>query len=248
MKIALIGYGKMGKVIDSLAVKAGHEVVLRHSKGAQHLLQNLAASGAEVAIEFSTPDAAFDNVITCLDAQIPVVCGTTGWSAKIPQAKNYCVEKDGAFFYASNFSIGVFLFTEINRIMAHWMQHQPEYQDISISEIHHVHKKDAPSGTAISLADTLLEGLTRKNGWVAGETTNPNLLPLFSHREAEVPGTHIVQYRSSMDGITLTHEAFSREGFAAGALRAAEWIIGKKGVFDMKDMVLTPSSTLNIGK
>ncbi len=236
MKIALIGYGKMGRAIEQLALAAGHEIVLRMDADADatQSLQELAT--ADVAIEFSRPEAAYDNVCMCLDTGVPVVCGTTGWLERMDEARQHCANKGGAFFYASNFSIGVYLFTELNRRMAQLMNRQPQYE-VHIEETHHIHKLDAPSGTAVTLAETLLEGLENKRAWVKGPSEDPNLLPIISFREGEVPGTHTVQYRSAIDTITLSHEAHSREGFAAGALKAAEWIVGKRGCFGMQDMV-----------
>ena len=239
MKLALIGYGKMGKAVEAAAIEAGHEIVLRQSVQDENLSDALYASGAEAAIEFTRPEAAFDNVIACLNAGVPIVCGTTGWLSKWPEVKLRCRETNGAVLYASNFSIGVFLFTELNRILGHWMQTQPQYA-VSISETHHIHKKDAPSGTAITLAEAVLEGLTRKNGWVHGISDDDTKIEIASIRTDEVPGTHSIQFNSVQDTITLTHEAHSRAGFALGAIRAAEWIQGKKGLFGMRDMVLPP--------
>jgi 4-hydroxy-tetrahydrodipicolinate reductase len=239
MKIAIIGYGKMGKAVEAAALEAGHEIVMRHNAQSAELALQLSSTGADVAIEFTKPASAFRNIISCLDAGIPVVCGTTGWLEQMPSVSLHCQQTNGAIFYASNFSIGVFLFTELNRILARWMQTQPQYE-VSITETHHTQKKDAPSGTAITLAETLMEGLTRKKGWVAGSTDEPALIGVESIRLNEVPGTHTIRFHSEQDSIILNHEAHSRVGFALGALHAAAWIQHKKGVFGMRDMVLPP--------
>lgn len=236
MKIALIGYGKMGRTIERLALDAGHEVVLR--TGSEMPVETLATAlaAAEVAIEFTRPEVAFQNVSACLEAGTPVVCGTTGWLDRMTPIQQRCNEKGGAFFYASNFSIGVHLFFELNRRLAHLMNAHPQYE-ARLEETHHVHKLDVPSGTAVTLAGDIVDILERKRAWVRGETKDVGLLPIISHREDEVPGTHIVQYSSAIDTLSIRHEAHSREGFASGALLAAQWLIGKKGCFSMKDLL-----------
>lgn len=236
MKIALIGYGKMGKEIEQIAIALKHEIVLKIGSGNADELTTENLKKADVAIEFSSPKTAVDNILKCFDASIPVVVGTTGWLDKMEEIKTICKEKNQAFFYASNFSVGVNLFFQLNEYLAGMMQNYPEYIP-AMEEIHHVHKKDAPSGTAITLAQGLMKAHGRPEKWVLGETTNSNELAIHSKREGEVPGTHIVSYTSKVDQITISHEAFSRKGFAEGAVHAAAWLIGKKGMFGMKDML-----------
>lgn len=236
MKIALIGYGKMGQTIERLALDAGHEVVLRFSSDMPGEALAAALPATDVAIEFSRPEAAFQNIRTCLEAGTPVVCGTTGWLDRMEAIKTLCNEKGGAFFYASNFSVGVHLFFELNRRLAQLMNAHPQYR-ARIEETHHIHKLDAPSGTAVTLAEGMVELLERKRAWVKGETEDAGLLPVISHREDEVPGTHIVEYSSAIDTLSIRHEAHSREGFASGALLAAQWLVGKTGCFSMDNLL-----------
>jgi len=236
MKIALIGYGKMGRAIEKLAREEGDRVVLRIGSKERHLLQTETLQRAEVAIEFSTPDAAFDNVRTCLEAGLPVVSGTTGWLERKPEIEALCRRLNGAFFYASNFSVGVNLFFAVNEHLAALMEAQPQY-DVSLEETHHIHKRDAPSGTAITLAEQILARLSRKSGWVEGQAKHPEELGIRSFREDEVPGTHLVRWSSPQDSIELKHIAHSREGFARGALLAARWLRGRRGCFGMRDLL-----------
>jgi 4-hydroxy-tetrahydrodipicolinate reductase len=224
MKIALLGYGKMGKAIAAMAEAAGDEVVLRIGSGNRGELTQEALQAADVAIEVSRPETAFDHIALCLEAGVPVVCGTTGWLDRLEEAVALCADKEGALLYASNFSIGVNLFFALNKRLAELMDSQPQY-DPSILEIHHTQKLDAPSGTAISLAQDIVERLPDKEP------------PITSIREGQVPGTHEVVYRSDIDTISIRHEAHSREGFARGALLAAHWIVGKKGFFSMSDVL-----------
>lgn len=230
MKIALLGYGRMGKTIERLAVERGHEIVFR-------IKDNIASydlSQADVAIDFSIPDAAFKNITTCFEQHIPVVSGTTGWLDKYQKAVELCKEKKGAFIYASNFSLGVNLFFELNRKLAQMMSSFPDYS-VSIEEIHHTQKLDAPSGTAISLAEQIMEN-SNKKGWKldhAGE----NEIPIHAKRIENVPGTHMVSYNSKVDTINIEHVAHSRDGFALGAIVAAEWLQNKTGVYTMKDVL-----------
>jgi 4-hydroxy-tetrahydrodipicolinate reductase len=241
MKIALIGYGKMGKAIEQIALSKGHSIVLKITADSlQDLtIQNLQT--ADVAIEFSQPDAAYGNVMKCFGADIPVVCGTTGWNKQAEEAKRICLEKNQAFFLASNFSIGVNLFFVLNEQMAKMASKFSQYDQFSIKEIHHTQKKDAPSGTAVSLANGMLKNLQRFKSWKGYENDHrhddPSSLPIYSYRTGDVPGLHEVYYGSEDDLITLKHEAKGRSGFAKGAVTAAEWIRGKKGVFDMKDLL-----------
>jgi len=224
MKIALLGYGKMGKAIAELAEATGDEVVLRIGSGNRGELTLESLQAADVAIEVSRPETAFDHITLCLEAGVPVVCGTTGWLDRLEEAVALCAYKEGALLYASNFSIGVNLFFALNKRLAELMERQPQY-DPAILEIHHTQKLDAPSGTAISLAQDIVERLPDKEP------------PITSIREGQAPGTHEVVYRSDIDTISIRHEAHSREGFARGALLAAHWIVGKKGFFSMSDVL-----------
>ena len=236
MKIALLGYGKMGKVIEGLALEAGDNVVFKADSHDELRTNREAFQKAEVAIEFSSPEGAYHNIIHCLENGVPVVSGTTGWLHHFEEVKQVCEERGGAFFYASNFSIGVNVFFSINRQLAKLMDRFPEYQ-IEMEEIHHTQKLDAPSGTAITLAEGILEEVARKNQWVNQSTEMASELPIISKRIEKVPGTHEITYRSEVDTITIRHEAHSRIGFAKGALTAARWLIGRKGVFGMNEML-----------
>lgn len=227
----------MGKAIEAIAQGRGHEIVHRIDINSSDLLEKDQLSKADVAIEFTTPETAYSNIMKCFDANVPVVCGTTGWLEKLPEVKAQCLEKHQAFLYASNFSIGVNIFFELNRRLAELMAPQSASYKASMVEIHHTQKKDAPSGTAITLAEQILEKNTSKTGWVNEETNDPAQLGIVSKREDPAPGTHIINYSSPIDDITITHTAHSREGFAAGAVTAAEWIKGKKGIFTMKDVL-----------
>lgn len=226
----------MGQAIEAIALGRGHEIVHRIDINSSHLLEKEHLQQADVAIEFTTPETAYDNIIRCFDANVPVVCGTTGWLDKLPQVKSQCLEKHQAFLYASNFSIGVNIFFELNRRLAELMAPQSAY-GVSMEEIHHTQKKDAPSGTAITLAEQILEKVPGKKGWVNEESTDPAQLAIISKRINPAPGTHTITYSSPIDDITITHTAHSREGFAAGAVTAAEWLKGKKGIFTMKDVL-----------
>lgn len=226
----------MGQAIEAIAQGRGHEIVHRIDINSSHLLEKEHLQQADVAIEFTTPETAYDNIIRCFDANVPVVCGTTGWLDKLPQVKSRCLEKHQAFLYASNFSIGVNIFFELNRRLAELMAPQHAYS-VSMEEIHHTQKKDAPSGTAITLAEQILEKMPGKKGWVNEESTDPAQLAIISKRINPAPGTHTITYSSPIDDITITHTAHSREGFAAGAVTAAEWLKGKKGIFTMKDVL-----------
>lgn len=230
MKIALVGYGKMGKIIDEISQSRGHEVVARLKETPTKESLN----DADVVIEFSNPEAAFENIKVCLENKIPVICGTTGWLDKKPEIERIAVEQNSAFLYGSNFSLGVNLFFAINEKLAKLMNNVDEYQ-CQLEEIHHIHKKDAPSGTAISIAEGIIEN-SKYEAWKLGETKGKEL-GIFAIREDEVPGTHSVFYRSEVDEIEIKHTAFNRNGFALGAVIAAEWIVGKQGVFSMKDVL-----------
>jgi len=226
----------MGKAIEAIAVAKGHELVHRIDLNSTHLLEKDELSKADVAIEFTTPETAYGNILKCFEANVPVVCGTTGWLEKLPEVKARCLEKHQGFLYASNFSVGVNIFFEINKRLAELMASQSQY-DIKMEEIHHTQKKDAPSGTAISLAEQILEKVSRKTGWVNEASSKAEALSILSRRIDPAPGTHTITYTSEIDDITITHTAHSREGFAAGAVIAAEWLDGKKGIFTMKDVL-----------
>jgi 4-hydroxy-tetrahydrodipicolinate reductase len=236
MKIALIGYGKMGKAIEAVAIKKGHHVVLKIDLDNLDELNAANLSKADAAIEFTGPGSAFGNVMKCLQAGIPLVCGSTGWLENFETAKKYCLEKDGTLLYASNFSIGVNIFFEVNRLLARLMESRPEYE-VTMTEIHHTQKKDAPSGTAITLAEQIIERIPRKKLWVNHISDNPEELEIISERIDPAPGTHKIRYGSPVDDIEITHTAHSREGFAQGAVLAAEYIHNKKGLFSMKEVL-----------
>ncbi|MDO5616836.1 MAG: 4-hydroxy-tetrahydrodipicolinate reductase [Cruoricaptor ignavus] len=231
MKIALVGYGKMGKIIDEIATSRGHEIVARlnETPTAQNLNQ------ADVVIEFSQPEVAFNNIKTCLENKIPVICGTTGWLHQKNEIEQIALANQTAFLYGSNFSLGVNLFFALNEKLAKLMSNFSEY-NIQLEEIHHTHKKDAPSGTAISLAEGIISQNPKFNAWKLHETESDQL-GIFAIREDEVPGTHSVYYKSDVDEIEIKHTAFNRNGFALGAVIASEWIVGKTGNFSMKDVL-----------
>lgn len=236
MKIALLGYGKMGQIIDRLATEMGHEVVLKIDLRGPDALEQLNSEIVDVAIEFTNPDAAPGNIRHALNCNVPIVSGSTGWHDQFPEIAKYCQEKKGALFTASNFSIGVNVFFAINKKLAEMMNNFDNYE-VAMREVHHVHKLDSPSGTAITLAEGILEKLGRKKSWVESERASHDEIQISSEREGEVPGTHEVTYRSTIDDIEIKHTAHSREGFAVGAIRAAEWLHGKQGVFGMQDML-----------
>lgn len=230
MKIALLGYGKMGKVIEKIALSRGHEIVLRKTR-------DISFDGlqrADVAIDFSIPEAAYTNVSTALNANIPVICGTTGWLKDLEMIHQQCQEKKGTFLYASNFSLGVNLFFELNKKLAQMMQPFGTYQ-VAMEEIHHTQKLDAPSGTAITLAEGIIEN-SHYEKWALDQEAEKTI-PIQAKRIENVPGTHRIAYNSDVDSIEITHTAHSREGFALGAVIAAEWIADKKGVFTMRDVL-----------
>ncbi|MDR2235368.1 MAG: 4-hydroxy-tetrahydrodipicolinate reductase [Chryseobacterium sp.] len=231
MRIALVGYGKMGKIIDEIAQKRGHEVVarLKETPTAENL------NNPDVVIEFSLPEAAYSNIKACLENRIPVICGTTGWLEKKAEVEQIALDHDTAFLYGSNFSLGVNLFFALNEKLAGLMKNVDEYS-CQLEEIHHIHKKDAPSGTAISIAEGIIQNNPKFDAWKLEETQGMEL-GIFAVREDEVPGTHSVFYRSEVDEIEIKHTAFNRNGFALGAVVAAEWIKGKKGNFAMKDVL-----------
>jgi 4-hydroxy-tetrahydrodipicolinate reductase len=236
MKIALIGYGKMGKAIEEIAVQRGHEIVLK--VGIENLEDNTIENiqRADTAIEFTGPEIAYENVTRCLEAGIPVVCGSTGWLKRFDEAAAFCKKKNGALLYASNFSVGVNIFFAINKRLAELISPYTEY-DPAIIEIHHTEKKDAPSGTAITLAEQILQSNDQKKKWVNHTTSDPEELQILSERTDPAPGTHIITYHSEIDDIEIRHTAHSRKGFALGAVLAAEFLHDKKGIFSMKDVL-----------
>lgn len=230
MKIALVGYGKMGKIIDEISQTRGHEIVARLRE--TPTVENL--NNPDVVIEFSNPEVAFKNIKTCLENKIPVICGTTGWLDQKPEIEKIALENETAFLYGSNFSLGVNLFFALNENLAKMMNKFSEY-NCQLEEIHHIHKLDAPSGTAISLAEGIINH-SNFEAWKLDETKEKEL-GIFAIREDEVPGTHSVFYRSEVDEIEIKHTAYNRNGFALGAVIASEWIVDKKGIFAMKDVL-----------
>ena len=234
MKIALIGYGKMGKAIENIALERGHSIVLKINDD----IDNYNIKTADVAIDFSIPEAAVKNISNCLKNGVPIISGTTGWLKNYNDMVALAKERDGAFIYASNFSLGVNIFFELNKQLAKMMSNLSQY-NVDIEEIHHTQKLDAPSGTAITLAEGIIANTTNEN-WSLGKTNEANIIPIESKRIEAVPGTHFVNYNSNVDTISISHTAHNRQGFALGAVIAAEWIIGKTGVFTMNDV-------LNIG-
>jgi len=231
VKILLIGYGKMGKVIEQLALHRGHEIVGKIDPGFEGSFP-----AADVAIEFTQPESAVDNIKKCIDQKIPVVSGTTGWLERKDEVFQYCHDQNGSFFYASNFSLGVNLFFFLNEQLARLMNGRPDYE-VSIEEVHHTQKKDAPSGTAISLAEGILKNLHHKTNWTIGENAREHEIAIKSKRIDPVPGTHTVLYHSTADDLEIRHTAHSRAGFALGAVLVAEWLPGKKGVQRMNDFL-----------
>lgn len=239
MNIAIIGYGKMGKTIEKIALGKGHHIVAKAQMNDWDDFDNIDPSTIDVAIEFSQPEAAYMNINKCLQLGIPVISGTTGWLDQKKEIEDVCRVKNGTFFYASNFSIGVNIFFEINKLIAKMMNKFPEY-NVQMEEVHHIHKKDSPSGTSLTLAEGIFENHNATTKWVETDdaaSVNKDQLPIKAIRREEVPGTHTIEYKSSVDTITLEHEAHSREGFALGAVLVAEWIIDKKGILGMKDFI-----------
>ncbi len=235
MKIALIGYGKMGKEIEKIALSRGHQIVSIIDVNSTDNFNSEAFKSADIAIEFSQPAAAFENYKKCFSVNIPVIAGTTGWLEHLGKIKEMCEKEGKTFFYASNYSIGVNVFFAINKYLARIMDQFPEY-DVYMREIHHIHKLDSPSGTGITLAEGILENIERKTKWEEGENENPEVLSIHSLREGEVPGIHEIIYESDADIISIKHDAKSRKGFALGAVMAAEFTVGKKGYLTMNDI------------
>lgn len=236
MKIALIGYGKMGKAIEAIALERKHEIVLKVSieNVEDNTIENIRK--ADVAIEFTGPESAFENIIRCIDAGVPVVSGSTGWLSKYEEAKAYCNQQQGALLYASNFSVGVNIFFAVNKKLAALMAAWPDY-DVHMTEVHHTEKKDAPSGTAITLAEQILAAHPVKKQWVNQESSNASSLVIRSERVDPAPGTHVITYTSAIDDIEIKHTAHNRTGFATGAVLAAEFLQNRKGIFSMNDVL-----------
>ena len=235
MKIALIGYGKMGKEIEKIALERGHQIVSVIDISSIDGFESDAFKSADVAIEFSQPSSAFENYKKCFAAGVPVVSGTTGWLEHLNDVKEICVKEEKTFFYASNYSIGVNVFFAVNKYLARIMNQFPAY-DVSMKEVHHIHKLDSPSGTGITLAEGILENIDRKIKWEEGENLSPSTLAIHSIREGEVPGIHEIIYESEADVINIKHDAKNRKGFALGAVIAAEFTQGKTGFLTMKDI------------
>ncbi len=234
MNIALMGYGRMGQAIAPIAEQRGHQIVaIAHDAATR---DTLLAAHPDVVIEFTQPDAAFDNLAFCVQNGLPVVSGTTGWLARRPELEALCQQHEGAFFYASNFSLGVNLFFRLNRQLAALMRPYPDYE-VALEEIHHRGKVDAPSGTAITLAEGILAVHPRKQRWGLQAASDADTLAIRARREDHVPGTHTVTYTSAQDTLTIAHEAHNRTGFATGAVVAAEWLAGRRGVFGMDDLL-----------
>jgi 4-hydroxy-tetrahydrodipicolinate reductase len=244
MKIALLGYGKMGKIIEGIALSRQHEIVLKIDKANQHDLTVENLQKADVAIEFSTPGTVLDNISTCFSAGVPVVVGTTGWHNMMASVKANCEESGNTLLYATNFSVGVNIFFHVNKILAKLMNNYP-YYEVQVEEIHHTQKLDSPSGTAITIAEGILDNLESKKEWVnlltnaptaEDNTVTADQLLIESHRIESVPGTHTVIYDSEVDSIEFKHTAHNRNGFALGAVLAAEWVQDKKGFYSVEDM------------
>ncbi len=243
MKIALLGYGKMGKMIETIALDRDHQIVLKIDQYNSHELTIANLQQADVAIEFSTPDTVLQNIQLCLAAKVPVIVGTTGWYGSLQKIKDDCLNSNSALMYGSNFSIGVNIFFQINKMAAKMMNQFAAHYDVELEEIHHIHKLDAPSGTAITLAEDVLDEFKAKTEWLSVNADEKNVtinspehLIIESYRQGEVPGTHSVIYDSDEDRIELKHIAHGRQGFALGAVVAAEWLKNKTGFFSVKDM------------
>ncbi len=236
LNIGLVGYGKMGKTIEKLAVQRNHEIILRISSSNMLELSGPNISSLDVAIEFSRPESAINNLSILAENKVPTICGTTGWLDSYDMIREKFEANDTPFLYASNFSIGVNILFMINKKLASIMNRFPAY-DVDITESHHIEKKDAPSGTAITIAEQIIDNIDRKTQWQNSKSTIPHVLDIESIREADVKGYHKIDYTSKIDQISLIHEAYSREGFAMGALASAEWIVGKSGIFSFQDVM-----------
>ena len=240
MKIAILGYGKMGKKIEEIALKRGHEVILKIDADNRESLTKEELAEADVAIEFTTPATVYDNIIFCLDAGVPIVVGTTGWVAHQKEISHYCIEKNGTLFHSSNFSIGVNVLFALNKFLAHCMKGYDDYE-ISMYESHHTQKLDAPSGTAVTLANQANDILYKKDSWQTLKNGDKkelkhNEFPVYFDRLDDVTGYHEISYTSAIDRIKISHEAFNRDGFALGAVLASEFVKDKKGIFTTEDL------------
>ncbi|MCU4157590.1 4-hydroxy-tetrahydrodipicolinate reductase [Carboxylicivirga sp. A043] len=236
MKIALIGYGKMGQEIEKIAIDRGHEIVSKIDVSSKDSFTDQGFKSADVAIEFTRPEAAFDNYIKCFEANIPVVSGTTGWLDKLPEIEERCQNGKQTFFYASNFSLGVNIFFELNKQLARIMNKMDEY-NVSMEEVHHTQKLDAPSGTAITLAEGLIDNIDKKSDWKLDAEEDASDIAIKAIREGQVPGIHTIKYESSVDEIIIHHSAKSRKGFALGAVLAAEFAAKNSGFLSMNDLL-----------
>jgi 4-hydroxy-tetrahydrodipicolinate reductase len=236
MRIALIGYGKMGKAIEEVALHRGHEIVIKIDQPNLHEFTKENMAKADAAIEFTSPHTAYDNIKSCIEFGVPVVSGSTGWTERLEEMKKIAADKKGAFIYSSNFSVGVNIFFEVNKKLAALMAPHKEYEVI-LEETHHTQKKDAPSGTAITLAEQILEQVKRKKQWVNEISDNTEDLEIISQRIDPAPGTHSIKYSSAIDDIEIIHTAHNRKGFATGAVLAAEFLKDKKGFYTMKDVL-----------
>lgn len=235
MNIILSGYGKMGKEIETIAIKRNHNIILKINKSNYASVSDDDLKKADAIIEFSTPHTVIDNLKKYINTQTPVIVGTTGWYTNFEEIKEFCIKKNGALFHATNFSVGVNLFFKVNAYLADLMNKYEDY-DVSLEEIHHIHKLDKPSGTAITLAEQIIKKLDRKKLWSINEK-NPDTLFINDIREGEVPGTHIIKYHSEIDDIEIMHKAHNRKGFALGAIIAAEFMLNKKGIYTMNDLI-----------
>ncbi|WP_428664618.1 4-hydroxy-tetrahydrodipicolinate reductase [Runella sp.] len=236
MNILLLGYGKMGKVIEQIALSRGHQIIGKIDVSNRHELESFSRENVDAVIEFSAPEAAYENLKWCMSKGLPTVCGTTGWLQHRPEIELLCKENGAAFFYASNYSIGVNLFFRLNKYLAKLIAPYEQYK-VHTTEIHHIHKLDAPSGTAITLAEGLIENLRTKTEWANKADVAENQIPIVSLREGEVPGTHVIRYDSDVDRIEIQHVAHNRQGFALGAVVAAEWLSPREGVYGMDDLL-----------
>jgi 4-hydroxy-tetrahydrodipicolinate reductase len=236
MNIAIIGYGKMGQEIEKIALKRNHKIVSIIDQENHWIEFADEIRKADVAIDFSTPSSAYNNIRNAFNNNIPIVVGTTGWKDRLPEIRTLCDKMNQSLIYSSNFSIGVNLFFELNKKLANLMKDYPEY-DVNIEEVHHTAKIDSPSGTAIKLADDILNIIKYKSKWVNAEETESEELQIESKRVSNTPGTHIITYNSKIDSIEIKHTAHNRQGFAQGAIMAAEWVVNQKGVFTMKDVL-----------
>lgn len=236
MNIGLFGYGKMGHELEKICLERGHQICWKITSSNRDTLIPEVLKQADVVIEFTSPHSAPDNLRYCLENKVPVVTGSTGWFGQLPEMKEFCAQHEGSLFYASNFSIGVNIFWAVNKYMSGLMNKYPEYK-AGIKEIHHTQKLDAPSGTAITLAEKTADAHSFYNGWANENEAFDNQIPITAIRKDNVPGTHTLTWKSEVDKLEFTHEAFSRKGFALGAVKAAEWLAGKKGVFTMDDLL-----------